>query len=63
MRPLLLGVLAALFFASTFVLNESMQVGGGHWAYSASLRFLFMIPLLAFVVYVRGGMTRVRQAL
>ncbi len=47
MRPLLLGVLAALFFASTFVLNESMQVGGGHWAYSASLRFLFMIPFLS----------------
>ncbi|TCI30197.1 multidrug resistance efflux transporter family protein [Exiguobacterium sp. SL-10] len=63
MRPLLLGVLAALFFASTFVLNESMQVNGGSWAYSASLRFLFMIPLLAFVVYVRGGMTRVRRAL
>ncbi|WP_214792755.1 MULTISPECIES: multidrug resistance efflux transporter family protein [unclassified Exiguobacterium] len=63
MRPLLLGVLAALFFASTFVLNESMQVGGGHWAYSASLRFLFMIPFLAFVVYVRGGMTRVRRAI
>lgn len=63
MRPLLLGVLAALFFASTFVLNESMQVGGGSWAYSASLRFLFMIPLLMVVVAVRGGMTRVRHAI
>lgn len=63
MRPLVFGVLAALFFACTFVLNESMQVGGGNWAYSASLRFLFMIPLLVLVVYMRGGMTRVRRAL
>ena len=39
MRPLILGVFAALFFASTFVLNEVMQVGGGSFAYSASLRF------------------------
>lgn len=63
MRPLLLGVLAALFFASTFVLNESMQVGGRSWAYSASIRFLFMIPLLVLVVAIRGGLTRVRCAI
>lgn len=63
MRPLILGVLAALFFASTFVLNESMQSEGGNWAYSASLRFLFMIPLLMLVVFFRGGLGRVKQAL
>ncbi|MCC5893281.1 multidrug resistance efflux transporter family protein [Exiguobacterium sp.] len=63
MRPLIFGVFAALFFASTFVLNEAMHVGGGHWAYSASLRFLFMIPLLVLVVAIRGGISRVRRAL
>lgn len=63
MRPLILGVFAALFFASTFVLNEAMHIGGGHWAYSASLRFLFMIPLLILVVAMRGGLGRVRKAL
>lgn len=63
MRPLILGVFAALFFASTFVLNEAMHIGGGHWAYSASLRFLFMIPLLVLVVAMRGGLGRVRKAL
>ncbi len=63
MRPLILGVFAALFFASTFVLNEAMHIGGGHWAYSASLRFLFMIPLLVLVVAMRGGLGRVRKEL
>ncbi len=63
MRPLILGVFAALFFASTFVLNEVMQVGGGSFAYSASLRFLWMIPLLLVVVAFRGGLKRVLSAL
>lgn len=63
MRPLILGIFAALFFASTFVLNEVMQVGGGSFAYSASLRFLWMIPLLLVVVAFRGGLKRVLSAL
>ncbi|QUP87924.1 multidrug resistance efflux transporter family protein [Exiguobacterium sp. PFWT01] len=63
MRPLILGVFAALFFASTFVLNEVMQVGGGSFAYSASLRFLWMIPLLLVVVAFRGGLKRVFSTL
>ncbi|WP_290767611.1 MULTISPECIES: multidrug resistance efflux transporter family protein [Exiguobacterium] len=63
MRPLILGVFAALFFASTFVLNEVMQVGGGNFAYSASLRFLWMIPLLLVVVAFRGGLKRVFSTL
>lgn len=63
MRPLILGVFAALFFASTFVLNEVMQVGGGSFAYSAALRFLWMIPLLVGVVAFRGGLQRVLAAL
>ncbi|WP_214683837.1 multidrug resistance efflux transporter family protein [Exiguobacterium sp. s155] len=63
MRPLILGIFAALFFASTFVLNEVMQVGGGNFAYSASLRFLWMIPLLLVVVAFRGGLKRVLSVL
>jgi hypothetical protein len=31
LRAFVLGVLASLFFAFTFVLNKQMQVGGGHW--------------------------------
>lgn len=59
MRPILLGVLAALFFAVTFILNRSMELSGGSWIWSASLRYVFMVPfLLAIVLWRRnlGGL-------
>ena len=46
-RTLLLGVLAALFFSSTFVLNRAMSLEGGHWAWTAALRYGHMLLLLA----------------
>ncbi|HEX7243886.1 MAG TPA: multidrug resistance efflux transporter family protein [Longimicrobiaceae bacterium] len=53
-RALLLGVAAAAFFAVTFVLNRSMAVAHGHWAWSSSLRYYLMLPLLAAVLTLRG---------
>lgn len=41
-----LGVLAALFFSSTFILNRAMSLAGGNWIWSASLRYTWMIVLL-----------------
>lgn len=54
---MLYGLLASLFFSSTFVLNQTMKWSGGDWLYAASLRFLFMIPLLLVAVAVRGKWT------
>jgi hypothetical protein len=45
-RIILLGVLAALFFSSTFVLNRAMSLEGGHWVWSASLRYFWMLVML-----------------
>ncbi len=59
MRSILYGVLAAFFFAFTFVLNRTMELAGGSWMWSASLRYIFMIPLLAFIVMFRGGIAPV----
>ena len=42
----LIGIISAFFFAFTFVLNEWMVTTGGHWLWSASLRFLFMLPMM-----------------
>ncbi|MDL2216220.1 multidrug resistance efflux transporter family protein [Desulfovibrio sp. OttesenSCG-928-M14] len=56
MRAILYGLTASLFFASTFILNRAMELGGGHWAWSASLRFFFMLPLLLALVAVRSGL-------
>ncbi|MGM7634595.1 DMT family transporter [Bacillus sp. Hm123] len=56
MRPIILGILSAFFFAFTFVLNRLMEVDGGSWMWSASLRYLFMVPLLLIVVAARKGL-------
>ena len=47
---ILLGLLSALFFAVTFVLNRLMSVDGGHWIWSSSLRFFWTIPFLLILV-------------
>ncbi len=45
-KPLVLGVAASFFFAFTFILNRSMNLSGGHFLWSASLRYIFMLPML-----------------
>ncbi len=59
MRPIILGISSAFFFAFTFVLNQAMELSGGSWVWSASLRYIFMVPFLLTVVLVRrnfGGL-------
>ncbi|MFP7299415.1 multidrug resistance efflux transporter family protein [Neobacillus niacini] len=56
MRPILLGILAAFFFAFTFIINRSMELDGGSWIWSASLRYFFMIPPLLLLVYARKNL-------
>lgn len=53
MRPIILGIAAAFFFAVTFVLNASMELSGGSWIWSASLRYFFMVPFLFIIVLYR----------
>ena len=55
MRPILIGIFAAFFFAFTFGLNRSMELSGGSWIWSASLRYMFMVPFLFFIVMGRGN--------
>ena len=56
MKEIGLGVLASLFFAVTFILNRSMEISGGSWMWSASLRYFFMFPFLLVIVLMRGGL-------
>lgn len=56
MKAILLGVFGSLFFAVTFILNHSMELTGGSWMWSASLRYFFMVPFLLAIVLFRGGM-------
>ncbi|VEF46991.1 YjlA protein [Bacillus freudenreichii] len=56
MRPIFLGVVAAFFFAFTFIFNRAMDLSGGSWIWSASLRYIFMIPFLLIIVFFRGNL-------
>lgn len=58
-RALWYGILGALFFAFTFIFNRSMNLSGGSWMWSASLRYLFSLPMLAVLVWRKGELTGV----
>lgn len=46
-----LGIAASFFFAFTFILNQQMNLSGGSWLWSSSLRYIFMLPIL-FIILV-----------
>lgn len=54
LKAILIGIVASFFFASTFILNRSMELNGGSWIWSASLRFFFMVPFLLVIVGFKG---------
>lgn len=53
MKAIILGILSSFFFAFTFVLNRAMEMAGGSWIWSSSLRYLFMFPMLLLIVLGR----------
>jgi len=62
-KLIVLGILSGAFFSTTFVLNELMSVQGGHWLYSATLRYFFMILFLAIILLFQGGIKRLSNIL
>jgi drug/metabolite transporter (DMT)-like permease len=60
-KLILLGLVSGAFFSSTFILNEIMSVSGGHWLWSASLRYLFMILFLMVIVFYQGGIKLINE--
>ena len=58
-----LSLLSALFFTATYVLNRAAAVDGGHWAWTASLRYLFVLPLLLPLMPWQGGIAPVTKAM
>ena len=63
LRPIIYGLLGAFFFAFTFILNRSMELSGGSWVWSASLRFLFTLPILALFLIYKGTLQQAWQHL
>jgi drug/metabolite transporter (DMT)-like permease len=48
-----LGILAAFFFSTTFVINRWLSVGGGSWYWTATLRYVFVFLILSPLLAVR----------
>lgn len=52
---LLIGALSSLFFSATFLINKIISNDGGHWFYSASLRYFYTIFFLAILIILLKG--------
>lgn len=53
-----LGLLAAAFFSTTFVVNRWMSLADGPWVWSAALRYVEMALILALWISLRRGPRR-----
>jgi len=53
-KALILGIAASFFFAFTFILNQQMNVSGGSWLWSSSLRYIFMLPILFIIMIIKN---------
>lgn len=60
-RLISLGIVSALFFSSTFILNRTMSLEGGHWFWSASLRYAWMLILLVAWLLATGKVNWLKQ--
>ncbi|MGO3127112.1 MAG: multidrug resistance efflux transporter family protein [Luteimonas sp.] len=54
---------SALFFTLTYVLNRASASGGGHWAWTACLRYFITLPLLLPLMPMQGGAAPVLRAI
>lgn len=61
-RLVVLGAVAAVCFASTFVINRWLSVGGGHWFWTASLRYGYVFVFATALLLLRSGPHRVGAA-
>lgn len=55
-KAFLIGLLSALFFSFTFILNRSMALEGGSFLWTSSLRYLFLLPMFAIATACTGGL-------
>lgn len=54
LKGIVWGIIASFFLSSTFLVNSLIADSGGHWAWTANLRTLFLIPILGFVLLITG---------
>lgn len=61
-KALILGLLSAVFFSSTYIFNKSMAMAGGDFLWSASLRYIFTLPIIVLIAFLsKGGITLINE--
>jgi len=60
--PILLGLLSSLFFSTTFIVNRAIGLAGGHWIWTASLRYAWAAVLLGAYFLFAGRLGEVVTA-
>jgi len=60
---LTIGLLAALFFSVTFLVNRAISLDGGHWFWSATLRYFYTLLFLALILVLFKGFTYFKSVL
>lgn len=63
LKAILLGIIGAFFFAFNFVLARSMNLGGGYFLWTACLRYLFTLPLMALLLIKGNGFSAVHASI
>jgi len=63
LRLMLLGLTAGMFFSATFIFNRAMSLEGGHWYWSAALRYAYMVSFLSVGISVFKGTGYFRKVL
>lgn len=48
-KAILLGLVSASFFSTTYIFNKSMALGGGDFLWTASLRYLITLPFILVI--------------
>ncbi|AYE33519.1 DMT family transporter [Clostridium septicum] len=58
-KAILFGIGASLFFSLTFILNRQINIEGGSWIWSSSLRYIFMLPILFIIMILNNQLNPV----
>lgn len=58
-KAILFGIGASLFFLLTFILNRQINIEGGSWIWSSSLRYIFMLPILFIIMILNNQLNPV----
>jgi drug/metabolite transporter (DMT)-like permease len=58
LKAIMLGLVSTLFMTVGLFINSLLAFRGSHWAWTASLRFLLLIPVLMLILWFKKGLAK-----